>query len=879
MAGKNLLALAFFVFIFLTPQLAKSYEVDSYFCAVDAAPDLAEKIKAGVIEKPYPMRFAESLRQKELNKPEKFEFSKLKLKSGPSSSPGSSASAEDIFQSYSAVSTARIFKTLVILADFSDKSALVSSDSFDSLIFSDGNASFNSMKKVYLENSYGQFEVTAVILPSQLGWRRAPSSYAYYVNGAYGLGGYPQNTQKLTEDLVDQIDPLVNFSEFDNDGNGYVDGILIVHAGPGAEFTGRTSDIWSHKWGISPRLKDGVRVSAYSIQPEFWSKPGDITVGVYAHEFGHLLGLPDLYDTDGSSRGLGKWSLMAGGSWNGQLGNSPAHLDAWSKIKVGFVAPQAISSSAAISIPAVQASPSIFKIVSPTLASTEYFLIENRQKMGTDAALPGSGLLIYHIDDTKGSNTQEWYPGLSASNHYWVALEQADGLWELEKNIDYGDANDPFPGGLLKYSFGPASTPDSRGYSGTDSRILVDSISPSGPVMTASITINSISVSPSPSPSVAPTPSVNPNSCTDSDGGLNYGVTGTVSGFWNGNPFSYTDFCSLKVLSEWWCPGGAPGFSNYTCPYDCLDGRCIAAPSISPSPSVAPSPIPDSCSDTEGNGGNGFVSGTVYGYFNSIYYSFSDHCINSNTAVNEYYCSNKYAANTTIGCYYGCANGACFNGPSPSPTPSPLPSASPQATIGPQIFGVGASGITQTSAVISWSTDTPSDSLVRYGTRRGVYQWSISVPSLVTSHVVQLSGLSAGKTYYYVAQSCASAKCAISAEYSFKTQKRSGRTGGAILVEIDDLRDKISEMSIASSDLEQAEILASQAEELALAGDEAAAQSALENSKRLYDRARAKLTSGQLSNNWVWLFGILAFVAVLVYVLSRSGAKSKRKSR
>ena len=114
---------------------------------------------------------------------------------------------------------------------------------------------------------------------------------------------------------------------------------MIIHSGPGAEFTGNVNDIWSHKWGITPQSRDGVLISSYAIMPEYWSTPGDITIGVFAHELGHVFGLPDLYDRDGSSRGVGRWSLMATGAWNGSLGNSPAHLDAWCKVQLGFVTP------------------------------------------------------------------------------------------------------------------------------------------------------------------------------------------------------------------------------------------------------------------------------------------------------------------------------------------------------------------------------------------------------------------------------------------------------------------------------------------------------------------------------------------------------------
>ncbi|MBI3872305.1 MAG: M6 family metalloprotease domain-containing protein [candidate division Zixibacteria bacterium] len=380
------------------------------------------------------------------------------------------------------------FHILAICVDFSDKIASTPSFKFDTLIF---GVQAGTVHDFYREITYGSIDMVTVNLPSSLGWQRLPQTYAYYVNNNYGLGTYPHNTQKLTEDLADLIDPLVNFANYDNDGDGYVDGLVIVHAGRGAEFSGQLTDIWSHKWGISPRLKDGVYVSAYSIQPEYWTSPGDITIGVYAHEIGHLFGLPDLYDVDGSSRGIGRWSLMANGAWNGTLGSSPAHMDAWCKYQAGFLTPTNVggNTSGAV-LPRVEDSPTVFRLWANGAVGNQYFLIENRQKFGYDTGLPSAGLLIWHIDDTQGSNTNEWYPGHTSSGHYWVALEQADALWELEQNTDYGDTGDPFPGSTSKTTFSAATTPNSNDYTGTPTYVTVTNISPSGSTMTCDFMVS-----------------------------------------------------------------------------------------------------------------------------------------------------------------------------------------------------------------------------------------------------------------------------------------------------------------------------------------------------------------------------------------------------
>ena len=382
------------------------------------------------------------------------------------------------------------FKVLAILVEFTDHPSAVSASFFDSLIF---DSVGNTVTDYYDEISYGQLDMVTVNLPSSLGWRSAPQTYAYYVNGQNGTGDYPQNTQKLVEDLVDQVDPLVDFSEYDNDNDGYVDALLVIHSGTGAEYSGSDNDIWSHKWGIVPRSKDGVYISTYTVQPEFWSTPGDMTIGVYAHELGHGFGLPDLYDTDYSSNGIGKWGIMAYGSWTGPngKGGSPAHPCAWSRIQMGFATAVNIATNTySQAIDSVEGSGSIYRLWSSGAASDEYFLVENRQNTGYDSYLPASGLLIWHIDDVKSGNTQEWWPGQPSDNHYLVALEQADGLYELAHGYDQGDAGDPWPGTFSAFTFDALTAPSSDSYTDGTSFVKIDNISSSAQTMYADLIVS-----------------------------------------------------------------------------------------------------------------------------------------------------------------------------------------------------------------------------------------------------------------------------------------------------------------------------------------------------------------------------------------------------
>ncbi|MEW5923869.1 MAG: M6 family metalloprotease domain-containing protein [Candidatus Zixiibacteriota bacterium] len=387
------------------------------------------------------------------------------------------------------------FKALAILIKFSDKPESVVPAEFDTLLFVNRQG---TVRHYYNEVSGNQLDIVTVNLPSSVGWTMAPQTYDYYCNDQNGTGEYPQNSQKLCEDVTALVNPVVNFSDYDNDGDNYVDAVILIHTGPGAEFTHTSTDIWSHKWSVwPPKLLDGVYVFDYSIQPEYWSIPGDITCGVFCHELGHVFGLPDLYDTDYSSRGVGKWSLMSYGSWCGPtgLGDYPSWLDAWSRIYLGFESAVNVSSNInGAAIESVESGGNIYRLWSSGAMGNEYFLVENRQKTGYDTYLPGSGLLIWHVDATVLStinpNDDEWYPGYTSSGHYGVALEQADGQFHQEKYINSGDTGDPFPGTSAKTTFSPMSTPNSLSYAGENTYVVVDNISSSSSVMTADLQVS-----------------------------------------------------------------------------------------------------------------------------------------------------------------------------------------------------------------------------------------------------------------------------------------------------------------------------------------------------------------------------------------------------
>jgi immune inhibitor A len=252
-----------------------------------------------------------------------------------------------------------------------------------------------------------------------------------------------------------------------------VDAFVIVHAGSGAEQTGSADDIWSHKWTVQggAMTVDSTKIFGYLTIPE------DALLGVAAHEVGHLLfGWPDLYDTDGTSEGIGRWCLMASGSWNAG-GDTPAHPCGFLKLDQGWATVTNPTTNAPVSLQDVKDSHNVLRLWKDGTPGSEYFLVENRQQTRFDADLPAGGVLIWHIDESITNNRDE--------AHYRVALMQADGKRDLENNANRGDSGDPFPGSSNNTAFTGTSTPNSKSYAGVDTCVSLTGISAPGPVMTA----------------------------------------------------------------------------------------------------------------------------------------------------------------------------------------------------------------------------------------------------------------------------------------------------------------------------------------------------------------------------------------------------------
>jgi M6 family metalloprotease-like protein len=280
---------------------------------------------------------------------------------------------------------------ILILANFADTNPTYSQANFINMMNQNNYSGIGSFKQYYLEVSYGQLTVNTTVV----GWVDVPHNHDYY--------GPQDRWSEFARDAVEAADPLVDYSQFDNDGDGRVDGVAIYHQGRGQETTGDTSDIWSHSFSLTSAgyylNLDGVQIADYTMQAEkqYWSMAG---IGVIAHEFGHNLGTPDFYDTDyqvgGNQDGTGEWDIMGSGAYNGG-GDRPAHHNMWTKKYFGWVQPQELYFDASVTVASSTTYPVAYYFTTPV--NGEYMLMENVQQTGFNASVPGNGLLICHVDE------------------------------------------------------------------------------------------------------------------------------------------------------------------------------------------------------------------------------------------------------------------------------------------------------------------------------------------------------------------------------------------------------------------------------------------------------------------------------------------------
>ncbi len=283
---------------------------------------------------------------------------------------------------------------LLIAAEFPDVPHTKSVDEIYQMFFV-------TVASYYREASFGQVSVTGKVV----GWVTLPMPIASYARdcGIYiddpNCDGAPE-TWWMVRDAVPLVNDKVNFYDYQY--------VVLVHAGNGEESTLAPDDVWSVAYLGGGYVKTKERtLFQFAIVPETEGR-GAVPIGVMAHEFGHLAGLPDLYDPLARKSNLGPWELMDRGPWNGNPpGSSPAHFTSWSKLKLGWIP----SSRMVIVNASMRVNVTLNPLENPTTgiqvikipltqsARSQYYLVETRQRVGFDAALPSSGVLITYVDE------------------------------------------------------------------------------------------------------------------------------------------------------------------------------------------------------------------------------------------------------------------------------------------------------------------------------------------------------------------------------------------------------------------------------------------------------------------------------------------------
>ncbi len=359
---------------------------------------------------------------------------------------------------------------LTLLIDFADEPGTIppaAVAAYCNQVGFTGYGNNGSVRDYFADVSEGLLQYTNYV-PAAYYRAAQPKSYYTNPNIAFGIRARELILEALTALDAGGLD----FSQFDADGNGRVDALNCFYAG--YSNSAWATGLWPHAWTVY-FCADGVCTQNYQMT----DMQDSLKLGTFCHENGHMLmGWPDLYDYDFDSKGVGWFCLMAYGAFGGN-GTNPVEPCAYLKLTAGWANLTVLTTAQQlVSVPA--AGNVIFQYPHPTLPN-EYFLIENRRRVGRDAALPDSGLALWHIDTNGSNNHQQQTP----THHYLVTLVQADGRWDLERNVNYGDTTDLFKAPTYTQCT-PTTTPNTNWWNGGNSGLFITNISAAGATMTFS---------------------------------------------------------------------------------------------------------------------------------------------------------------------------------------------------------------------------------------------------------------------------------------------------------------------------------------------------------------------------------------------------------
>jgi immune inhibitor A len=390
------------------------------------------------------------------------------------------------------------FKGLVLLIEWNDLSFSDDADvaHYTELMNKRGYTGFTDSKGVrnvytgsvrdyFYENSAKQFDpVFDIVGPVKVDRsRKSPKG--------------TENAVDIIAEALKAVDKDIDYSDFDLDGDGYVDMVYVIFAGYGSNFGGNNEDyIWPHAYTLeySGLKLDGVKFGRYACSTELYGIENSFSmldgIGTIAHEFSHVLGLMDHYDTDDAENGHcitpGDWDIMASGSYN-NLGRTPAGYSGFERYTLGFTQPEIINAAGKKTLGDIQQTNKCFKMQSGE--EKEYFIMECRRRTRWDAHLPGDGMLVWRVDST---NTSVWdYNAVNSyANHPFLELLRAQPEQDNEGYI-IDSAGDPFPGtGKVTY-ISNSTEPGLMSWTEMDCDYFIDEISYSAGTVTFNVNAGS----------------------------------------------------------------------------------------------------------------------------------------------------------------------------------------------------------------------------------------------------------------------------------------------------------------------------------------------------------------------------------------------------
>ena len=356
-------------------------------------------------------------------------------------------------------------KGLTILVNFQDLSSTVTRADVDEMLNGTNytrNGNICSAREYFHRVSSGKLNYTNVVVgPYTLSRGRE-----FYVNNLL-----------VEEALQLAVADGLDLTQFDSRHENKIDALNVLYAGQ----TQYRGELWPHNWYID--LQFGAMKTELYLLTSLGRTAADLSIGTFCHENGHLLcRFPDMYDygeREGDmvkSAGIGSYCLMGSGNHNDN-GRSPSPVCAYLRDLAGWC-DREVDLAAAGDFEAKQGDyNTVMKY--RTSKPNEYFLIENRSRIGLDRGLPASGLAVYHCD-TLGSN--ELQHG-TAAQHYQCALLQADGRRDLELNANPGDGDDLY-GERQGIFLSSMSSPHSREWDGRDSELVIADVSAPGAAIT-----------------------------------------------------------------------------------------------------------------------------------------------------------------------------------------------------------------------------------------------------------------------------------------------------------------------------------------------------------------------------------------------------------